>query len=191
MTLTDLDLFGRQLPLHASVKPMRRSCPVCGLATLRAVDAPHRLCDGCAGDTATAMAIVEAHLVRITRETDAAHEAWTAFLATLDDATALRWNALTQVRDKARADLNRARTARRRTGDDARYQAHLATVEAAWAKVQGKIERTKGDHGNPLTPILEREAAHLAALAQLTRDMQRWEMARSDVEIAAGDEVPL
>lgn len=185
----DTDLFGRDLPRHNTVKPMPRQCLICDLRTPRAVDADHRLCDHCREDIAGSRALCEVNIERVRATINQAHEAWVSFQTSLPDETADRWTTLVQSRQVAKSKLDRARTGQRRRGDEERYAQNLKTVEAAWAKVQSKIDRTRKDGDNPLAAILLEESRYLATVRQLNADLQRWEMALSDIE--AIDEAPL
>lgn len=187
---TDVDLFGRPLPRHTTVRPMTRQCLICGLRGPRTVDAPHRLCEHCAASPHMSRTLCETHLARIAEAEQAAYAAWIDQQANVDDDTAERWTALVQTRQIAAVQLQRARTGSRPRGDTAEaLRARAQAAEAAWQAVQGKIARTRAR--NPaIAALLDAEAAHQRTLRTLAYDRQRWEMALSDVDVLL-EEIPL
>lgn len=189
--LTDVELFGRTLPLAPSVATMKRPCTACNLQYIRAVGAAHHCCEHCAAEPEAQRAVVEKELARIDKKGEHLTERWLAYQADFDDATAERWTSLVQARQLAEAKLERAKVGScpaRMTLDE--ITEAIRTAEQDAARIATKIARTRTEVGNPLADILKNEDVYLHKIGILVRDKNRATLALQHLSIAAGDEPP-
>lgn len=177
----ELELFGRQLPLSPSVKPLVRKCIVCGMAYERAKDAAHRLCGNCAEAAPDVKALIEKEIAALTARMDALNERWIAHQANIeDDEVADRWSALCANRAITEGRVRDAETGRR-AGSAGADAAVLTNARRDLARLTAKIARTR-QAGGALADLLAAEEAFLARKAQIWQEIVRAEMALSDVE---------
>lgn len=185
MTATDVELFGRNLPLAASAA-VRRPCVACRLTYRRPLAAEHHLCPECAADLdATRARVIEAMVgieSRLTANEHARHEGENAIPDDLID----RYLAMRDTWELANGALSEARTARyaSQVPDAVRAAAVTAARERLEA-IEAKIARTEAQ-----VPAL---APHIAAWRGYQREQRRlqdertqWETALNHIDVAAG-----
>lgn len=182
---TDLELFGRILPLAPSAQPVSRRCRICGARYPKPPALEYTLCAACVADAPGALSVVEAQLARVRLEERAAVEAWAGHQAALEDGLSERWVRLCAVRAQTEWKLERALRGARKSG------AVVASSDVARAElesVRAKIART-GRADADIAALLERDQAHRALMQALLEDRARWEMARSDLEVLNGGDL--
>lgn len=180
MTISDIELYGRTLPLHPSMK--RERCPVCNLPHARAAGAPV-VCALCLEKKGEAREIIESHLARISAEQRALDEKWAAFLGELDEETADRWTLLDTARARARGKVERALRGRyRERVSGPEIQALIDAARSEYDAVLAKVERTRRAEGNPLAPVLQEEARYRGAIETLQAERMRCDLALADLE---------
>lgn len=179
---SDLDLFGRTLPLHESVRPIQRPCLVCGLLGPRAVDAPHRLCAHCAEDLPKTRAFCERQLATVRARGAAVLDAWVQHQAELDDDTAERWTRLVQTRNLAHGALERALTGSLRAGaGETHHAAQIAEARRTLAKVEARIARTRTADA-VMAALLDGEARYVHDTKQAQAEVAHWEIALQEID---------
>mgnify|MGYP001242943494 CR=1 FL=1 len=165
-------------------------CPACGLNAPRAIDASHSLCDTCAADLPATLAHVNEMLTAATAGHEQQQARWIETQTALPDALAQRWAALCAARNAAEgavAAYERGRLSAALPDNDRRMR--LQTAYQRLAHVQHKIERTRVNVPE-LAVLLDKESRHLAEVARLQQEIQRWSIAKQETEWAIAGERP-
>lgn len=184
--LTDLELWGRSRNPHPDTY---RDCRVCAMQYSAKPDEEFTLCPNCLRQPAQTLELIEDQLKRVRLDRDALCEAWVERQAGLPEALGVRWFALVAARAKAEIRVEHFKRGKRVTGR-VQIANTLAEAEADLAAVLAKINRTKVADRD-IAQLLREERAHIAALDHFYALRTRWEMARSDLEVAINNGEPL
>jgi hypothetical protein len=184
--MTHSDLWGRVLPLHESIRPQKRRCRVCDATYPKPRDTDYTLCPNCLMDPQSTLVLIDAQLVAVRTARDEACERWVARQADLPDGLGGRWSALVAARAQAERHLEHVKRGERQARRVIPAGA-LAQAEIALAAVLSKIERTRKKDAD-ISQLLSEESAHMIQLDHFHTLRCRWEMARSDLEVATRTE---
>lgn len=185
-TLSDTHHWTDRLILHESARPQRRKCRVCSQLYERPRDMDYTLCPHCLEDPDRLLEHIDAMLKSTQTEVGLAMTAWVDRQARIPDPLGARWAALVAARSNAQSVVTRLKTGGRRARVVVEAKA-VQEAERALAGILAKIERTR-DEVPDLAILLYEEAAHERRIQALWEQRCRWEMARSDLEVATGTE---
>lgn len=181
MAVTEIEMFGRVLPLNPLATAGRHPCAVCGLRYLRALDATHHLCPHCAEDLPRTRAHVTAMLAGVERQIDALSEAEAARVAALPDDVGARWERAHYAWQAADRQLAAAQTQRwpSATPLETRAQA-VRDARARLEAVNAKLARTEAA-GGPMGAAVGAWRGYQRELARLQQELTRWLVAADEV----------
>lgn len=185
MTVDQIELFGRALPLAPSLS-VRRPCVACGLAYARGRDALHHLCPLCAEDPARTEAHARAAIAAIDRQLDALSQAEADRVAALPEAVNDRWARAMHAYDAATraADVARVRRWPEATPLPT-MAAHAERAQASLQAVVAKISRTEATVPE-LAPCIAAWRAYTQERGRLQNERTRWWSVLDHLDIATG-----
>ena len=193
MTTTDEINWNAKRVSHAprgATKPaatIRFTCRVCGLTGMGTVDMPARVCEACRGD-------LDGNYTRATNAQQAASErghaatgAWLDYVAALPDDLAERWRTAALGRDAAQTALRRLAEKGTRNLSEAEALNQERALRSDVTTWEQRFEKAAQNEANPLRPVVLAERAYLREMAQVREEMQRWDLARQEIEVLRGD----